>query len=217
MTEPSTVHRALADPHRVELVAALEAVGPLDAAELGRRVGLHPNTVRWHLEILEDARLVASCAEHCGTPGRPRRVWQALRTHDAAAEHRALAQALVSIVAGSPAAARESQAAGRAWGRGAARQSGAAPAEGVAELLRVLDDHGFEPRADGLEVTMRRCPFADLARESPEVVCGVHRGLVEGVLDETRSPHVVDRLHVFPQRGVCVLRLREEPECEAGG
>ena len=73
----------------------------------------------------------------------------------------------------------------------------------------MLDRHGFEPHVDGLHVTMRRCPFADLARESPAVVCGLHRGLVEGALAESGSTLTLGDLEVFPQPGVCVLRLEE--------
>ena len=105
MTDATAVHRALADPRRAELVAALEeAVDALDASELGRRVGLHANTVRWHLGILEDAGIVGSHPEHRKTPGRPRRVWERVPRpeHDHAGEHRALARALVSLVAGRP-------------------------------------------------------------------------------------------------------------------
>ena len=213
MTDSTTVHRALADPRRAELVAALEeAVEAPDATELGRRVGLHANTVRWHLGILEDAGLVGSRPEHRKTPGRPRRVWERVprAEHDDAGEHRALARALVSLVAGRPDAAADAEEAGRAWGRRAARPSGSPPtAEGaVANLARVLGEHGFEPRVEGLDVTMHRCPFADLARESPAVVCGIHRGLVEGALEEASSTLTVRDLQVFPRPGVCVLRLR---------
>ncbi len=192
MTDPTTLHRALADPRRAELVSALEeAVGALDASELGRRVGLHANTVRWHLGILEDAGVVTSRPEHRETPGRPRRVWERAQsaTHDEADEHRALAQALVSVVAGLPSAERDAEAAGRAWGRSAARGAAAAPASeraAVEELVRVLAVRGFEPQTQGLEISMHRCPFAELARESPAVVCGMHRGLVEGVLEGRR-------------------------------
>ena len=79
----------------------------------------------------------------------------------------------------------------------------------MSRLVHVLEEHGFEPRAEGLDVTMARCPFADLARESPEVVCGIHRGLVEGVLAEAGSALGVERLDVFPRPGVCVLALAE--------
>jgi predicted ArsR family transcriptional regulator len=211
MTDPTAVHRALADPHRAELAAALEeAVEALDASELARRVGLHANTVRWHLGILEDAGIVSSHPERRSTPGRPRRVWERTprEEHDEVDEHRALARALVSAVAGRPEAAADAEAAGRAWGRVAGRRSGSR-AGGSDVLVRVLDTHGFEPQVDGLEVTMRRCPFADIARESPAVVCGVHRGLVEGVLEETSSGLELRDLEVFPQPGVCVLRLEE--------
>jgi predicted ArsR family transcriptional regulator len=210
MTASTSVHRALADPHRAEIAAALdEAVGALDATELARRVGLHANTVRWHLGILEDAGLVRSHAEHRATPGRPRRVWEAApaTAPDGAREHEALARALVSVVAGLPDAAAEAEAAGRAWGERLGRETGRRSGSAVDRLVGVLRERGFEPQADGLDVTMRRCPFADLARESPGVVCAMHRGLVDGVLREVGSELAVAALEVFPRPDVCVLRL----------
>jgi predicted ArsR family transcriptional regulator len=208
MTARPAVHRALADPQRVALLAALETAGPLDAGELGRRVGLHANTVRWHLGILEDARLVVSGADRRGVPGRPRRVWEAQRVHDDAAEQVALSRTLVSIVARSRHAREECEEAGRAWGRRVAGRSRSEEGD-MRRLVHVLEEHGLEPQAQGLDVTMTRCPFADLARESPEVVCGIHRGLVEGVLEEAGSALAVERLDVFPRPGVCVLGLVE--------
>ena len=54
-------HRALAEPSRARILETLAAAGePLDAAELAERVGLHPNTVRWHLGVLADAGFVTS-------------------------------------------------------------------------------------------------------------------------------------------------------------
>jgi predicted ArsR family transcriptional regulator len=220
MTDPTTVHRALADPHRAELVAALEeAVVALDASELGRRVGLHANTVRWHLGILEDAGIVSSHPERRATPGRPRRVWERTprEEHDEVDEHRALARALVSAVAGRPEAAADAEAAGRAWGRVAGQRSSSQDAGSVDGLARVLDVHGFEPRVDGLELTMRRCPFVDLAQESPAVVCGIHRGLVQGVLEATSSELELRDLQVFPRPGVCVLHLGDGDRAGAAG
>jgi predicted ArsR family transcriptional regulator len=210
MTASTSVHRALADPRRSEIAAALdEAVGALDASELARRVGLHANTVRWHLGILEQAGLVRSHAEHRATPGRPRRVWESAPDagRDDDAEHRALARALVSVVAGRSTAASEAEAAGRAWGERLGRENHPRSEAAVDRLIDVLRERGFEPDAEGLEVTMRRCPFAELARESPGVVCAMHRGLVDGVLTELGADLEVGDLEVFPRADACVLRL----------
>lgn len=211
MTTSIELHRALADPRRAELAAELDAaVGALDASELAERVGLHANTVRWHLGVMERAGLVRSRTERRTTPGRPRRLWESVpdTPRDDGGEHRALAQALVSLVAGQPNAPADAESAGRAWGERLGRRAGARPGRGLETVVGVLRERGFEPEADGLEVTMRRCPFADLARESPEVVCGVHRGLVDGVLSEVGSELTVAELRVHPRPDVCVLALR---------
>jgi predicted ArsR family transcriptional regulator len=155
MTPETTVHRALADPRRAEIVAELRSAGePLDSSELGRRIGLHANTVRWHLAILTDAGLVRSHSAPRDGPGRPRRVYAATeRTQSrdderppAADAHRALATALVGIVAGQPGAGEAAERAGRALGR--EEVAGAGPsADPIARLLAVLDAHGFAPAA----------------------------------------------------------------------
>jgi predicted ArsR family transcriptional regulator len=217
MTPETTVHRALADPRRAEIVAELRSAGePLDSSELGRRIGLHANTVRWHLAILTDAGLVRSHSAPRDGPGRPRRVYAATeRTQSrdderppAADAHRALATALVGIVAGQPGAGEAAERAGRALGR--EEVAGAGPsADPIARLLAVLDAHGFAPVVEGCEVTMHRCPFPDLAGLSPEVVCGVHRGLVDGVLDGLGTGLAVEELEVLPRPDVCVAHLGE--------
>jgi len=106
MIEPTSqiaVHRALADEHRTAILDALEEASPLDVRELGARVSLHPNTVRWHLGILADAGLVSSTAEPRRTPGRPRIVYSPTRAPRAAArdEYRLLATILAGSIADS--------------------------------------------------------------------------------------------------------------------
>src|SRR3989337_955761 len=71
--EGATLHRALSDPSRLRILEVLEeAEAPLDARELGARVGLHFNTVRSHLRVLAEAGLVPSARERGPRPGRPR-------------------------------------------------------------------------------------------------------------------------------------------------
>ena len=76
MNDTGLVRRALADEHRVRIVDELrgEPEG-LDSRELGRRLGLHENTIRWHLGILGEAGLVGSHPAASGKPGRPRMLY----------------------------------------------------------------------------------------------------------------------------------------------
>ena len=72
------LHRALSEPSRVRILEALrEAEAPLDARELGTRVGLHWNTVRSHLRVLAEAGLVSARREERTRPGRPRLLYEA--------------------------------------------------------------------------------------------------------------------------------------------
>lgn len=90
------------------------------------------------------------------------------------------------------------------------------PASG-AEQLRALTAHldrvGFDPvpsddPATGAPVVrLWRCPFLDLARARPEVVCAVHLGLARGVLDRAGGPWRADRLVPFAGPRHCDLHL----------
>ena len=71
------MHRALGDVSRVRILEVLKQ-GPLDVPTLSERVGLHPNTVRSHLEILGEAGMVTSGPEKRDRPGRPRVVYRAV-------------------------------------------------------------------------------------------------------------------------------------------
>jgi predicted ArsR family transcriptional regulator len=54
-----------------------------------------------------------------------------------------------------------------------------------------MAEAGFEPRfhrrgPKSVEITMRACPFRELLDEHRELVCAVHRGLLEGMLGGSR-------------------------------
>jgi predicted ArsR family transcriptional regulator len=217
-TNPTTLHRALADERRARIVSELESTGvALDATELGARIGLHANTVRWHLGVLADAGLVHSYRAPRHTPGRPRILYalDPAAARSGRDDYRLLASALAGVVGGGRNAASASERAGRELGRDLVRSaepSRATGHEGSAEaVVRLLTERGFEPTADGLEIAMHRCPFLDLAESHPEVVCAVHRGVVDGALDELDSELAVAALDVFPTPDVCVLRLSRRP------
>ena len=67
-----TTHRALASQSREQLLHLLnESDEVLTISELADRTGLHPNTVREHLNILIAAELVNSESQTSGGRGRP--------------------------------------------------------------------------------------------------------------------------------------------------
>jgi predicted ArsR family transcriptional regulator len=217
--EPETtasVHRALGDERRSRIVAELRAVRQgLDVQELSRRVGLHQNTIRFHLGVLVDAGLVASRPAETSAPGRPRILYR-LQADAAAArreEYRLLATVLAGTVAQRPAGSSEAEEAGRAWGRFLVRRPlplvRVSDERATSEVVELLDQQGFAPEAAEGEIRMRRCPFHELAETHPEVVCAVHRGLISGALGELGSKLEVEALDVFVEPDLCVARLRE--------
>ena len=60
--------------------------------------------------------------------------------------------------------------------------------------MQLLDELGFDPAKvdeDGRStVAFTHCPFAELAETDPEVVCSLHRGLLEGFVDEVGGGEV---------------------------
>jgi predicted ArsR family transcriptional regulator len=209
------VRRALADDHRVLIVDELRlAPDGLGVRDLARRLGLHENTVRWHLGVLDDAGLLYATPASDGRPGRPRMLYR-LRAGaaplDGADEHRLLATILTGAVAELPDGEARAGEAGRAWGRFLVRRPSPLERvdqdEAVAEVARLLDEEGFEAQPQGREIHMRRCPFHDLAETNPQIVCGIHRGLVAGALEELGSDLEVEGLDVFVEPDLCVARL----------
>src|SRR5688572_15876321 len=97
-------YRAMADPVRRRLLRLLEdAGGPCDVERLSAAVDLHPNTVRGHLEILQQAGLVETRTEPRQTPGRPRMLYsRSDESSDASAGgYRLLAEMLTTTVKSS--------------------------------------------------------------------------------------------------------------------
>jgi predicted ArsR family transcriptional regulator len=213
MTPPVTTtaqHRALADEQRAGIVAELEASpGGLDASELGRRLGRHANTIRWHLGILARAGIVRSDAEPRSGPGRPRilyRLGSSIRP-ERSDEYRLLASVLADTVSREPRGTEACELAGRAWGAELVGGRDRADRGGIEAVVGILAEQGFEPQLEELAIRMRRCPFHDLAEAHPEVVCAVHRGLISGALEALGSTLSVSALEIFPQPNACIARL----------
>jgi predicted ArsR family transcriptional regulator len=111
--------------------------------------------------------------------------------------------------------------------------------EAVSRLLAVLAGIGFAPEAepDGgphgapetgrhgapetgrhgapetgpQEVWLHRCPFREVAEHRQDVVCQLHLGLMQGVLDQLRAPVTATRIHPFAEPSLCIAELAARP------
>jgi predicted ArsR family transcriptional regulator len=218
MDDPSTLHRALADPSRARLLELLRDAGRvLTVAELAREVGLHTTTARAHLAVLAEAGLVSAAPEPRSTPGRPRLLYTATGTagpEPTEGGYRLLARILASHLEGTSSdPAAEALAAGERWGaflvdRPApyTRTSEPAARAAVLEHLRGL---GFDPEVvgDGGIIRLRRCPFLDTARTNETVVCSIHLGLLRGMLAALDAPLEAADLIAFAEPTACHARI----------
>lgn len=215
--EPGESAARRAGERRADLLATItEAPRGLGIRALAEATGIHENTVRFHLGRLLDDGLVERQRGESPGPGRPPWTFVARRDRDGAGRenYELMATVLSDFVEHSseqPAVvARE---AGRAWARRQAPTGGATQAWDGAldELARVLDASGFAPeltvQPDGATVRVHHCPFLSIARTDQTVPCGVHLGLMEGVLEAVGAPGQVDRLEPFVTPSLCVAHL----------
>ncbi|WP_022900337.1 helix-turn-helix transcriptional regulator [Humibacter albus] len=198
--EPSARRRVL------DVLAA--AQHPLDAHAVADALGVHVTTARFHLDQLGVAGLVQRRAMQEKRRGRPRMVYSPAGEVRAAGAREQLLEALVQVVGGEDTGERASVNAGRRWAE--AMPEPVVPASddesAVNDLVDVLDTLGFEPEHVGDDILMHGCPFRDIARARPDVVCSVHRGLIEGLLQRAGTDEPA-RLVPFVEPELCKVSL----------
>jgi predicted ArsR family transcriptional regulator len=186
------VLKALGDDTRYAMYQELaRSTAALSAQELAEALGVHANTVRLHLDRLREAGLVDVEAVHRGTVGRPQHLYFLAAGAPGLGfdppAHALLAGLLAAMAERVGADVADATATGRAWGteRGTAARTRNCLGALEAELGRL----GFEPAleddgdADHARIEFLHCPFRELAEAYPELVCNLHRGLCEGVVE----------------------------------
>ncbi len=205
---------------RRDVLRVLKAApGPMSITAIADELGVHPNTVRFHLDTLVSDGRVERVEPDRKRPGRPPLMFRAVRQMDPGGprHYRLLAEILAMSLAAGRDPRAKALAAGRAWGR---RLESPAPhgkmgaKESIDYLVGVLDELGFAPerREAGGEqqVGLRHCPFLELAETRASVVCPIHLGLMQGVLESWESPVTVDRLDAFVEPDLCLAHLTLE-------
>lgn len=191
----------------------------LGIQQLSEQVGLHPNTVRFHLGRLVGDGLVHRHLEGRTTPGRPRVTFTAAETNAGQRNYSLLAKILASLMSDAlPDADRTATEAGRAWGHYLTERpppyTSTTEPEAVAALVRILDTMGFAPEPargedDSTAIHLRNCPFLEVAEVNGQVVCAVHLGIMQGVLAELGAPVTADRLEPFVEPSLCIAHLAD--------
>lgn len=196
---------------RRDVLAILrDAEEPLSIATIAEQLQVHPNTVRFHLDALQDSGQVERVAVRQAKPGRPPQLFAATRGMDPAGprDYRLLAAALTDSLARSADTVETATASGRAIGAELGRsRRDAAQDEPVGQLVELLDELGFAPEVQGARIGLRHCPFLELAKVHPGVVCPVHLGLMQGAMEAWDAPIAVDDLTPFVEPDLCVAQL----------
>ncbi|HZK74329.1 MAG TPA: winged helix-turn-helix transcriptional regulator, partial [Clostridia bacterium] len=176
MTDISVqTHKALADVSRFRILEELRGQGGLDSRELGRLVGLHPNTVRSHVDQLIEAGLVRAVTAPAAGRGRPRVLYEAIvdaPVHESG--YRLLAQILASYLATTDQPQAVAEDAGRAWGSYLTEKpqpfSGISADEATHKVVELFDELGFMPEAveesGERKILLHRCPFREVAESN---------------------------------------------------
>ncbi len=209
------IHKALADDTRYRLYRFVGLAGrPVSVREVSRRLSLHPNTVRPHLRRLEEAGLLASEIRK-GSVGRPQALYTVRDTDDRSApgDYRLLAEMLIGLVRGRR-ALEQAHGLAREWGTYLVAQNRPKPgtrgpaSRNLALMQDAMARAGFDPRfrrreGAAVDVTLRNCPFKDLADDHRDLVCTLHRGLVEGILSALDPPLDIREFVPFTDRATC--------------
>ena len=84
--------------------------------------------------------------------------------------------------------------------------------DGTRQVGALFDRLGFAPRlVDGAthrHLELRGCPFRDVARTHPQIVCNLHLGLLRGALGRLQAePSDQAGLRPFVEPALCVVDL----------
>lgn len=221
------VLKALGDNTRYAIYLELaRSPRPLATADVATALDLHPNTVRPHLERMRDVGLLQVQSESRGGVGRPQHLYTLAADAPSLglepASFPILARMLLRLASATGADAAEAVEAGRDQGR--ADGDRLRPRGCLGAVVAQLDAMGFDPAlaidddpeggAEAVTIAFAHCPFRDLAEQRPDLLCSLHRGLIEGVVDAIGGAEVVG-FGSLVDRTPCQVEIRVPADPEA--
>lgn len=217
-TEPGR-SRALGESTRSHILRYLEeSGGPVRVAAIAAHLGLNHTGVRRHLAALRDAGLVVEERASEGVPGRPPLEYRASRTDAGASAGAGVYEELAVLLLRLRDDGPSPRAAGVEEGRRVvsgepALRSGTQPAtESLERLEAEMAQRGFDPElhreGPAVELVAGRCGVEKAAAADPDVVCEIHRGMIEGMLQGTGGKlEVRAAFREDPSRGGCRFQI----------
>lgn len=193
--------KALGDNTRYAIYLELaRSSQPLATSDISESLALHPNTVRPHLERMREAGLLDVQVGGRGDVGRPQHRYSIASDAPSLGLEPptmpVLARMVLAMAARLQASGDDAEAVGRSEGASRARPYERAPST-LEAVVSDLDRLGFDPVVtdvvgdpDAAVVAFTHCPFAELAEQHPELVCGLHRGLVAGFVAQMGDAEV---------------------------
>jgi len=202
MTSATVGYSAISSYSRVEILRLLGERPLRTIAELSDETGLHANTVREHLQRLEEEGCVVRATEKRTTRGRPR----------------VLFSAVIGADASSPVTerrVRDAAARGDLMRRilPDARESTEGLEDAAVHQLDAIIDHldeaGFSPAFDGSALTLdvTPCVHQSVQADHRETLCAVHLGIMQGVLAQAGGPLHATEVRTEGVVNGCVVQL----------
>lgn len=163
----------------------------LTVRELAELLNAHANTVRGHLDSLEERGLVRSTVRPAAGRGRPSRLHQVRAASPATAGEYmvSIVNSLVSGLSADDEGAAERL--GRAWGDSlvAAGRFELHPSNPRRALEVFLARMGSDPHIGPAgELELHHCPFMQADQPLPRTLCAFHRGAVEALVEAMAGP-----------------------------
>lgn len=203
---------ALGEPVRRALYRFVAAQSePVTREQAAAAVGVAQHTAKFHLDRLVDGRLLEAGYRRPpgrGGPGagRPAKVYRRSRTDlDVSLPERRYDLAGRLLVKAVAQAEQTGSPVSEALREVATQTGRSAGTQAPSGLFDALAADGYEPRQDGDGITLTNCPFHALAREATELVCGMNRAYLEGMLRGIGEAGLAAR--VDPAPGRCCVRL----------
>lgn len=209
-------------PTRRRVLAQLqEEANPTPIEALSTSLGLHANTVRFHLDALLEDGLVRRVTENRTRQGRPRVLFTATPSGPSVSDvpYQGLVSALLAHVRTIETPDRRvAEQIGEEWGRSLVT---AGQVTSPDELVAVVNGLGMTSRLattdDGLQLQIVRCPFRDITITGDTTVCRIHLGLMRGFLAAGGAHHTVTELVPWVTPELCLAKLQQVDERTRGG